>query len=88
MDPEQINSLLQTTGITTSSGGINWANIIANIIFGSIGFVVCMYGWKNKYPKPIFIGLILSLYMFFTTNTILIYGIGIALLLLLYYWRD
>ena len=88
MDPEQLNAMLQTAGVTTSTGGINWANIIANMIFGSIGFVVMMYGWKNKYPKPLVIGLALSVYPYFISNTFLIYGIGIALIAVLYFWRE
>ncbi len=84
----QVNTLLNMAGITSSSGGINTANIIANLIFGTIGSVTCIYGWKNKAAKPLVIGVALSIFPFFVSNILLIYGIGIALTALLYFWRD
>lgn len=83
-----MNSMLQMAGVTTSSGGINTANIIANLIFGSVGFVFLMYGWKNKEPKPLVFGLGISIFPFFITNTILIYVIGTGLIAWAYFWRD
>lgn len=88
MDPEQLNSMLKVAGVTTSQGDINYANIFANLIFGTIGFVVMMYGWKNKAPKPLVIGVALSAYSFFVPNAILNFAIGTALTALLYFWRD
>ena len=88
INPSQINSLLQISGVTTANGGINIAGIIANLLFGTIGFVALMYGWKNKAPKPLAIGLALSVFPFFVSNTLWLYVIGTALTALLYFWRD
>ena len=88
MDQAQLNSLMQTAGLATGSGGINWGAVIANLIFGMIGAVALMYGWKNKAPKPLVIGIVLSVFPYFISNTLLIYVIGIALTAALYYWRD
>ena len=93
MDSEQVNSIqinaiLHMTGVTSASGGINSANIIANLIFGTIGFVASTYGWKNKEPKPLVIGIGLSIFPYFVSNVYLIYLIGGALTAMLYFWRD
>lgn len=83
-----VNAMLHMAGVTTASGGINTANIIANLIFGTVGFVLLMYGWKNKEPKPLVFGLVISIFPFFITNAILIYVIGIGLIAWAYFWRD
>lgn len=88
MDTEQLNSLMQSAGLVSSSGGMNWASVIANLIFGLIGGVVLMYGWKNKEPKPLVIGIVMSVFPYFISNTILIYVIGGGLTAALFLWRD
>ena len=88
MDSEQIKTILNSAGVTNSSGGFNWGNIIAGLIFGAIGTAAFMYGKSNKSPKPLMIGIILCVYTFFVTNLTMIYVIGIALTALLYFWRD
>lgn len=88
MDTTQLNTLMQAAGMAGSSGGINMGVLVANLLFGLIGGVALMYGWKNKYPKPLVIGLILSVFPYFVSNVWLIYAIGIALTLLLIMWRD
>ena len=85
---QQLPGMLNMAGVTTSSGGINWAGLIANMIFSTIGFVVFMYGKKEKKPKPFLIGIVMMVYTYFIPNTLLIYIIGIALCAVLYYWRD
>ncbi len=84
----QLNAMLQMAGVTTANGGMNWGNIIANLIFGVIGTVALMYGWKNKSPKPLVIGIAMSIFPFFVSNTILVFMIGFGLTALLYFWRD
>ena len=88
MDSEQVSSLLNNVGLVTGNGSFNWANLIGGTIFGTIGFMAFMYGWKQKAYKPLVIGAALSIYTFFVPNTILVYVIGIALTAALYFWRD
>ena len=85
---QQVPEMLKMANITYGSGGINWSNIIANLIFSTIGFVAFMYGKKEKSAKPFVLGIILMGYTYFVPNTLLIYIIGIGLCVVLYYWRD
>ena len=64
------------------------ARILAYIIFGAIGFAVFMYGKKNKFVRPMIIGLALMTYPYFISGTIFLYLIGIALTAALYFWRE
>jgi hypothetical protein len=88
VDKEAVSSLLNTYGISSPEGGINWANIIGGLIFGSIGMVAFMYGKKEKNGKPLCIGIALMAYPYFVPNTLLVYIIGIGLTALLYFWKD
>ena len=84
----QISTLLNSVGLVTGGGGINWANLIAGFVFGIIGLFVFKYGWKEKAVKPLVIGLILMIYPYFIYNTFALYAIGIGLTAALYFWRD
>ena len=88
MDSAQISTLLNAAGVTTMDGGINWANLIAGLIFGMVGFVAFMRGKKEKNSKYFAIGLTLMVYPYFVSNTILLYSIGVVLTAALYFWRD
>ena len=88
MENEQISTLLNTAGLMTGSGGLNWPNIIGGLIFGMVGFVAFIYGKKEKSTKPFVIGLILMIYPYFIANTMALYAVGIALIAALYFWRD
>ena len=64
------------------------AKIFAYIIFGAIGFVVFVYGKKNKFFRPMIIGVALMVYPYFISGTFFLYFTGIALIAALYFWRD
>ncbi len=64
------------------------AEIIANLLFGSIGFVAFIYGKRMHVWKPMFIGLALMAYTYFVQNTLLLFGIGIVLSAGLFIFRD
>lgn len=66
------------------SGGV----IVANLLFGSIGFVAFVYGKRMHIWKPMFIGLALMTYTYFIANTILLFGIGAVLTAALFIFRD
>ncbi len=64
------------------------AVIVANLLFGSIGFVAFIYGKRMHIWKPMFIGLALMAYTYFITNTIVLFGIGVVLTASLFVFRD
>jgi len=65
---------------------LNTANIIASLIFGSIGFAAFIYGKKQANFKALVIGMILMVYPYFITNPILLYSIGGVLTLALVFF--
>jgi hypothetical protein len=52
------------------------ANLLAGLIFGSIGFVGFVYGKRMILWKPMFLGLALMIYPYFIANTIALFAIG------------
>ena len=64
------------------------ANLFAQILFGSIGFGVFIYGKKQSSLKALGIGVALMAYPYFVPNTLLIYAIGTLLVLALMVFRD
>jgi len=54
------------------------ANLIAGVIFGSIGFVAFMYGKRMNLWKPMFLGLALMVYPYFINNDIVMVIVGIV----------
>ena len=50
-DTQTLNAVLNAYGVSnplSSGGGFNWWNIVANIIFGIIGWYAFMHGKKEK----------------------------------------
>jgi len=64
------------------------ASLFAGLHFGAIGMGAMIYGKKRSNIKAVLIGIGLSVYPFFIEETILMYGIGFALCVLLYFCRD
>ena len=64
------------------------AKIFAYIIFGTIGFVVFVYGKKNRLVRPLVIGIALMAYPYFISGTFFLYLVGIGLTAVLFFWRD
>ena len=76
------------TGIGLSQfADFSAAKIFACTIFGAIGFVAFLYGKKNKFFKPMIIGIALMVYPYFISGTFFLYLVGIALTVALYFWR-
>ena len=69
-------------------GDISAANLIGGILFGGIGFVAFVYGMKLSNLKPMLLGLALMIFPYFVPNTMLMYGVGIALTAALFFLRD
>jgi hypothetical protein len=64
------------------------AVLVANLLFGSIGFVAFIYGKRMHIWRPMFLGLTLMAYTYFVENTFLLYGIGAALTAALFLFRE
>ena len=52
------------------------------------GFVAFIYGKKNKFFRPMIIGIALMAYPYFISGTFFIYLVGITLTAALYFWRE
>jgi ACR3 family arsenite efflux pump ArsB len=63
-------------------------NILAGIIFGTIGFGAWRYGRTLDLWKPTVIGLVLMVYPYLVSIDWLLWGIGVALLILLWFQHD
>lgn len=88
-DEQTMNTVLSTYGISPSvTSSFTFANIMAWVIFGLIGMFAFKYGRKEKSYKPLIIGVVLMVYPYFVSNTIVLYAVGIVLTSLLYFWKD
>ena len=90
-DAQTLNSVLGAYGISNligSSGGFNWWIIISGFIFSIIGWYAFWYGKKDKSWRPMVVGIVLMVYPYFVSNTLLSFAIGIALTAALYFWRE
>lgn len=89
---EAVQSYLKIYGVEGAAsgdgGGSFFAKAIAWIIFGGIGFVAFVYGKKQVSWKALIIGIALMVYPYFFSNTLALYGVGIVLVAVLYFWRE
>ena len=63
-------------------------NLLAGLIFGTIGFGAVRYGRALERWKPVAIGWTLIAYPYFVSNGPLLWGIGVGLLVLLCFQHD
>ena len=64
------------------------SNLIAGLLFSSIGFVGFVYGKRMSLWKQMFLGLALMAYPYFIEDTITLCAIGIAGSAALFWLRD
>jgi len=64
------------------------AALLGSLLFGAVGLGAFLYGKKMLLYKPMVIGFALMTYPYFVPQTWLIYTIGCALCLGLYFFRD
>lgn len=65
-----------------------FANLFVALLFGTVGFAAFVYGKKSTSWKPMVTGAALMVYPYFIEQTWLLYGIGVALCVALFAWRD
>jgi len=63
------------------------STILWGFLFGTIGFGFFTYGRKQKAIVPLLCGLVLMVFPYFISNTILLVATGIALPVLPYFLR-
>lgn len=62
-------------------------NLLAGLIFGLIGWGALRYGKAMGFWKPAAIGVVLMAYPYFFSNPWLLWGVGVGLLVLLWFNR-
>ncbi len=62
-------------------------SILAGFIFSTIGMGAFTYGRKLDLWQPRAIGLVLLIYPYFISNAWLLWGLGVGLLILLWFYH-
>jgi hypothetical protein len=73
---------MATSEITLSTASLLWG-----LLFGSIGVGFFMYGKKQNDVVPLVCGLMLMIFPYFVSSTILLVAIGAALVAVPYFVR-
>ena len=63
-------------------------NLLAGFIFGTIGWGAWRYGGRLELWQPRLIGMVLMVYPYLFTNMWLLWGIGVGLLVTLWFYHD
>ena len=63
------------------------ASLLWGLLFGSIGLGFFIYGKRQKAVVPLVCGLVLMIFPYFVSNTVLLVAIGVALAALPYFLR-
>jgi hypothetical protein len=66
---------------------MNASSLFWGLIFGSFGLGFVMYGKKQKAVVPLVCGLVLMVFPYFISNTILLVAIGVALMAIPFWVR-
>jgi uncharacterized membrane protein len=66
---------------------LNTAALLWGLLFGSIGLGFFVYGRKQRAVVPLVCGLALMVCPYFVANTVLLVGLGAALIAVPYFFR-
>lgn len=64
------------------------ANLIGGLVFGSIGFIAFIYGKRMNVWGPMFLGLALMIYPYFVNNDVILWSVGVAGSVALWFVRN
>jgi hypothetical protein len=64
------------------------ANLFGALIFGVIGLAAFLYGKKQAKMGPLVIGLLLMIYPYFIEETWILWAIGAALTVAIFFFRE
>jgi len=67
---------------------LSTANLIGNLLFSSVGFVAFVYGKRMNLWKLMLCGLALMVFPYFVGDTAMMYAIGAAGSIALFFLRD
>jgi hypothetical protein len=79
------------TGLPPDAGSFfnfNAYNILAGIVFGTLGWGAFSYGKRLDLWQPRAIGVALMVYPYLFSNAWLLWGVGVALLIVLWFYHD
>jgi len=66
---------------------LDTSSLLWGLLFGSIGLGYLVYGRRQRAIVPLLCGLTLMIYPYFVSNTILLVGLGVALMAIPYFIR-
>jgi hypothetical protein len=66
---------------------LSTSSILWGLLFGSVGLGFFVYGKRQKVVVPLVCGLVLMVFPYFISNTILLVAIGLALIAFPYFVR-
>jgi len=66
---------------------LNEAWLLWGLLFGSVGLGFFLYGKKQRVVVPLVCGLVLMIFPYFVSNTILLVVIGVVLIAIPYFVR-
>ena len=66
---------------------MSYSNIFSGVLFGSIGMAAFIYGKKQGKTSPMIIGVVMMVYPYFITNTLISYVVGVGLTVGLFLFR-
>jgi len=66
---------------------VETSSLLWGLLFGSIGLGFFIYGKRQKAVVPLLCGLVLMVFPYFISNTILLVAIGVGLVALPYFLR-
>ena len=64
---------------------MNTSTLLWGLLFGSVGLGFFIYGKKQKSVVPLVCGLVLMIFPYFISNTVILVAIGVALMTLPYF---
>jgi hypothetical protein len=66
---------------------VSAVSLLCGLLFGSIGLGFFIYGKRQKVLVPLVCGLVLMIFPYFISNTIVLVAIGVALVAVPYFFR-
>jgi hypothetical protein len=66
---------------------LSTSSLVWGLLFGSIGLGFFMYGKKQRAVVPLVCGLVLMVFPYFISNTVLLVIVGVALMAIPYFVR-
>ena len=64
------------------------AALLASLVFGAIGLTAFFYGKKHALIVPMVLGTGLMVFPYFVSDAWLVWGIGVALVAAIWYFRE